>query len=107
MVANPEDRFSHDKTCITLLYFFYYFCAFFYKIICSITGDNITYTNWWHDRKGNFFSHHTEDCVLFVPYSPYNGKWDDVPCGTTNALGTDQGQINPFICQFCKLLTWT
>ena len=79
-------------------------CCFLIKKL-SVTGDNITYTNWWHDRKGNFFSHHTEDCVLFVPYSPYNGKWDDVPCGTTNALGTDQGQINPFICQFCKLLT--
>ena len=62
----------------------------------------MTYTNWWHDRKGNFFSHHTEDCVLFVPFSPYFGKWDDAPCGSTSAFGIDQGQINPFICQFCK-----
>ena len=68
----------------------------------TFLGDNVTYTNWWHDRKGNFFSHHTEDCVLFVPFSPYFGKWDDAPCGSTSVFNIDQGQINPFICQFGK-----
>ncbi|XP_060555969.1 snaclec coagulation factor IX-binding protein subunit A-like, partial [Ruditapes philippinarum] len=64
-----------------------------------ISGDHVIYLNWYSDRKGNLASHYNEDCVLFVPYAPYYGKWDDVICGSTTLFG-DIGQQNPFICEY-------
>lgn len=64
-----------------------------------ISGDHVIYMNWYSDRKGNLASHYNEDCVLFVPYAPYYGKWDDVICGSTTIFG-DIGQQNPFICEY-------
>lgn len=70
-------------------------------MLLSITGDHVVYTNFHPDRKGNLASHYNEDCVLFVPYAPYYGQWDDVICGSITLLG-DVGQQNPFICEFRK-----
>ena len=64
-----------------------------------IAGDPVVYTNWIPGRKGNFFSHDTEDCAVFVPYLN-NGQWDDIPCGATSPLFESLQETHYFICQF-------
>ena len=68
-----------------------------------LPGDPVTYTNWIPGRKSNFESHHSEDCVAYIPYK--QGQWDDIPCGSSGGLFDigDTGETHPYMCEYSKL----
>ena len=56
----------------------------------SISGDNLTYTNWEPGRK-DFLFHGLEDCVS-LSLGSYEGRWEDETCSHTYG----------YVCEFSK-----
>ncbi|KAH3690244.1 macrophage mannose receptor 1-like [Dreissena polymorpha] len=54
-----------------------------------VSGDPVTYTNWFPHRK-SLSLHNIEDCVVLVTRPGYNGTWDDSVCTAQHG----------YICEF-------
>lgn len=56
----------------------------------TLTGDNVTYTNWEPNRKDPLL-HGIEDCVI-LRVGTYQGHWEDETC--YDSYG--------YVCEFSK-----